>query len=315
MRADRLISLLLLLQTRGKMTAAELAKELEVTERTVYRDIDALCTAGVPIYASVGAGGGYGLLEDYRTNLTGLNTEELRALFMLSIPAPIDQLGFGQELRAALLKLSAALPDNRRKDPSLAQQRLYLDSSWWFQEEEDVPFLSVIQKALWSDHLLHIQSETFFGAILDWVVAPYGLVAKASVWYLVYARQGTIRAVRVSRIVQAEMLPETFSRPADFDLETFWKGWVEEFESSRPQYPVKVRVSPALLPRLKQAEKDAAQPADAEGWTTVKLVFESFEAARSQILAYGGACEVLEPMALRMSVADFAGQIIRRYEK
>jgi len=314
MRADRLISLLLLLQTRGKMTAFELAKELEVTERTVYRDINALCSAGVPIFAIPGPAGGYGLIENYCTNLTGLKPEEIRALFMLSIPTPIDQLGFGQELRAALLKLSAALPDNRRKDQSLTQQRLYLDSSWWFQEEENVPFLSVIQNALWSDHLLYIQSETYFGAILDWVVAPYGLVAKASVWYLVYAREDTVRAIRVSRIIQAEMLPTTFVRPMDFDLETFWKAWVVEFESTRPRYTVKLRVSPALLPRLKYAAKETQTP-DAEGWTTVNLVFESFEAARNQILAYGGACEVVEPMALRMSVADFAGQIIRRYER
>jgi predicted DNA-binding transcriptional regulator YafY len=316
MRADRLLSLLMLLQTRGMLTAAELAVELQVTERTVYRDITALCTAGVPIYTTLGPGGGYGLLEDYRTNLTGLNPDEVRALFMLSIPAPLDQLGVGQELRAALLKLTAALPDNHRREEERSRQRIHLDSTWWFQEEESVPFLGIIHKALWSDHLLRIQSRSWFGALLDWVVAPYGLVAKASVWYLVFNREQTVRAQRISHITHAEMLPETFARPVDFDLEGFWKGWVEEFHATRPQYPVRVRVSPELVPLLKHSAgngQDQGPATDPHGWTTLTLTFESFEAARSQVLAYGGACEVLEPLALRMSVADFANQVVKLY--
>src|SRR5512136_703550 len=136
MRADRLLSLLMLLQARGRMTAQELAAELEVSERTIYRDINALSASGVPVYAESGPGGGCALLDSYRTNLTGLDQDEVRALFMLSIPAPLDQLGVSQELRTALLKLSAALPDTRRGDEERTRQRIHLDSTWWFQPEE-----------------------------------------------------------------------------------------------------------------------------------------------------------------------------------
>src|SRR5512147_2861952 len=151
MRADRLLSLLMLLQARGRMTAQELARELEVSERTIYRDINALSASGVPVYAESGPGGGCALLDSYRTNLTGLTADEARALFMLSIPAPLDQLGVGQELRAALLKLSAALPSSRRPDEERARQRIHIDSLAWFQGEDPVPHLHTLQQAVWQD--------------------------------------------------------------------------------------------------------------------------------------------------------------------
>ena len=141
MRADRLLSLLMLLQARGRMTAQELAAELEVSERTIYRDINALSASGVPVYAESGPGGGCALLDSYRTNLTGLTADEARALFMLNIPAALDQLGVTQELKAALLKLSAALPEARRRDEERIRQRIHLDSTWWFQAEEPLPHL------------------------------------------------------------------------------------------------------------------------------------------------------------------------------
>jgi len=316
MRADRLLSLLMLLQTRGTQTAQALAAELEVTERTIYRDVTALSAAGIPVYTERGPGGGIALVEDYRTNLTGLNADEVRALFMLSIPAPLDQLGVGDELRMALLKLSAALPSNRRAEEATARQKIHLDAAWWFQSEEPAPHLKTIQSALWSDRTLDITYHSDFGTPIEMVVAPYGLVAKASIWYLVGARDGHVRVLRISRVLDANIRGEKFEHPPAFDLASFWKSWREEFESSRPQIPVVLRVSPTLSKILTGQGSpflNAPPPQEADGWQTITLTFESFEAARAQILGYGGAAEVLEPLALRRNVIDFAQQTLSRY--
>jgi len=311
----------MLLQTRGRLTAQELADELEVSERTIYRDLQALSTAGVPVYAERGPGGGCSLLESYRTTLTGLTPPEARALFMLNIPAPLDQLGVTQELKAALLKLSAALPASQRGEEERSRQRIHLDSSWWFQAEEAVPCLSAIQQALWQDRKLHLTYRSDFGTQVQQIVAPFGLVAKASVWYLVYAHPtGEVRALRVSRVVEAVLLDEAFQRPPDFDLPDYWKGWCAEFEEGRYRYMATVRVAPELAPQLPYYFGDnigdllaQAPPPGAEGWITITLSFESLSAARTRILGFGRAVEVLEPEALRKSVIDFAEQISAFY--
>lgn len=316
MRADRLLSLLMLLQTRGTQTAQSLAAALEVTERTIYRDVTALSAAGVPVYTERGPGGGIALVEDYRTNLTGLNADEVRALFMLSIPAPLDQLGVGDELRMALLKLSAALPSSRRADESTARQRIHLDAAGWFQSEEPTPHLKTIQSALWSNRQLDIIYRSDFSAEVEMVIAPYGLVAKANVWYLVGAREDYVRVLRVSRVQRASIGGESFERPPAFDLPGFWKTWCDEFESNRPQFPVTLRVSPTLAQILSENRPETltSPPAiEPDGWQTITLTFESLEAARTRILGYGGAAEVLAPLSLRRSVQDFAAQVISRY--
>ena len=316
MRADRLLSLLMLLQTRGTLTARALAAELEVTERTIYRDVTALSASGVPVYTERGPGGGIALVEDYRTNLTGLNADEVRALFMLSIPAPLDQLGVGDELRMALLKLSAALPVSRRADESTARQKIHLDAAGWFQPEEPTPHLKTIQSALWSNRQLEITYRSDFSADVEVLIAPYGLVAKANVWYLVGAREDHLRVLRISRIRQASLRAESFERPATFDLPGFWKTWCDEFESNRSQFPVTLRVSPTLAQILSENRPETltSPPAiEPDGWQTITLTFESLEAARTRILGYGGAAEVLAPLALRLSLADFARQTLSRY--
>src|SRR5512147_1801731 len=202
MRADRLLSLLMLLQARGRMTAQELAQELEVSERTIYRDINALSASGVPIYAESGPGGGCALLDSYRTNLTGLTADEARALFMLSIPAPLDQLGVTQELKTALLKLSAALPEARRHDEARIRQRIHLDSLGWFQEAGAEPHLQTLYRAVWEDRKVAVTLRLEFGAFLqtqiEQVIAPYGLVAKAGVWHIVAAVDDRLRVYRAA---------------------------------------------------------------------------------------------------------------------
>jgi predicted DNA-binding transcriptional regulator YafY len=320
MRADRLLSLLLLLQMRGRMTAEALAAELEVSERTIYRDIDALSTAGVPVYGERGPEGGYALLDGYRTNLTGLTGDEMRAFFMLSIPAPLADLGVGKELKAALLKLSAALPAGQRNEEERVRQRFHLDSTWWSEGNEDVPHLQTIQQAIWHDRRLFIAYATVQGIAIEQVVEPLGLVAKAGVWYLVYAHNHSLRARRVSSLRDAVEQTETFERPAGFDLVAFWQDWCAGYESSRSLYAVTVRVSPAFVPMLPMifgegiySAQAQPMPPDAGGWLRLNLSFESLYAARQRILACGGGVEVLEPEPLRLSVADFARQTVGLY--
>lgn len=319
MRADRLLSLLMLLETRGKMTARHLAEELEVSERTIYRDIVALNTSGVPIYTEDGPGGGISLVESYSTDLTGLNSEEVRALAMLNIPEPLVKLGVGRELKAAMLKLSAALPITSRENETRTRQRIHLDASWWFEPEEPVPHLYTIQQALFQERNLHLIWREFRTNVAQ-VLSPYGLVAKSNTWYLVAGHQDHIRVLRVSKIIEAQMLEESFEYPQEFNLPAFWKYWCEDFKKNRPVFMVIARVSAELiahLPRIfgEHTEDILAQAgkADELGRILLTLPFESFESARTRILGLGQAIEVLEPLSLKMSVIDFAHQIENLY--
>ena len=252
MRADRLLSILMLLQARGRMTAGQLATEVEVSLRTIYRDIDALCISGVPIYSDRGRDGGYALLDSYRTSLTGLNENEVRALFMLSIPSPLRELGVGGELEAAFRKLAAALPASRREDQQRVRARFHLDAAWWFQDGEPVPHLATVHRAVWEDRWLEIHHRLRFGHVLDIKqrIAAYGLVAKAGVWYVVYAYQERVRALRVSRLLDAQIQEEHFERPPNFDLPAFWQTWCAGVEEGRPAYVVRARVAPHIQSEL-----------------------------------------------------------------
>jgi predicted DNA-binding transcriptional regulator YafY len=330
MRADRLLSLLMLLQARGRMTAPRLARELEVSERTIYRDIDALSAAGVPIYSEAGPGGGYSLLDSYRTNLTGLTEGEVRALFMLNIPQPLADLGVGPELAAALRKLAAALPSSRRADEERVRRRFHLDAVGWDQVEESAPHLATVHQAVWHDRRLHLAYRIGpLSVHIEQTVDPYGLAAKAGVWHLVYAvnlegglRKGALRVQRVASLLDARLSAESFERPADFDLAAFWREWCAERDVSRARYVVTVRVAPGFVAELPVYFGDPvrqqiaeAGPPDAEGWLTLQLSFESLEAARARILGFGRGVEVLAPYALRRSILDYAEQIMALYAR
>lgn len=321
MRADRLLAILMLLQARGRMTARDLAGELEVSERTIYRDVDALSAAGVPVYGEAGPEGGYQLIDDYRTSLTGLTDGELRALFMVGIPESLARLGVSQELRSALLKLSAALPASRRDDEARVRQRIHLDPAWWPQDDQPAPHLRSIYEAVWHDRRLRVAFRVGPLAIpLEQMVDPYGLVAKAGAWYLVYATSGSVRAQLVSALTSARATEQTFTRIADFDLATFWREWCADQDRRRSIYRVKARIAPrfvAELPRYFggdiQERLARAGPADERGWIAIELVFESLDAARDRLLGFGSAVEVLEPHALRRSMLDYAEQIAGLY--
>ena len=332
MRADRLLSLLLLLQTRGQMSARSLAAELEVSERTIYRDVEALAIAGVPIYAETGVKGGYALLDSYRTSLTGMNEPEVRALFMLSIPEPLADLGVSQELRSALLKLTAALPAQQRQDEAHVRQRIHLDANWWFQGGESILHLPTIQQAVWQDRKVSIQYQMPYGPPLGvtQVIEPYGLVAKAGVWYVVYGHNGhfdhaqcrRFQAKRISKITQVDLLNTPFTRDPAFDLVEFWQTWCHTYETQRAKYPVTVRIAANFIEQLPHylgetalAALSTAETVEADGWQTITLNFEYLEEARTKLLGLGGAVEVLAPLPLRLSLADFAAQITKRYEE
>jgi len=321
-RADRLLSILLLLQARGRVTAQALAKRLEVSERTIYRDLEALGSAGIPVYAERGPGGGWTLLEDYRTNLTRLTETEARTLFMSGIAGPMADLGLGKALEDALLKLLVALPSAYRHNAEQARQRMHLDSVGWSSVGETFPYLQTIQDAVWNGRKLQLTYRRGDGNIKERVVDPLGLVAKANIWYLVGAVSGETRVYRVSRIRSCIMLDEPCQRPETFDLPAFWADWCARFQASLTRYPVTVRLAPegiSILPHMFGdgifARLEQAGPPDAEGWITLPLTFETFEAAQGVLLGFGTTAEVLEPQELRDSMGDLAAGIAAFYGK
>ncbi|QBD77530.1 WYL domain-containing protein [Ktedonosporobacter rubrisoli] len=218
MRADRLISLLLLLQTRGRMTAQALAENLEVSERTIYRDIEALSFAGIPLYTERGPGGGCELLDGYQTRLTGLTEPEVRALFLLDISISLADLGLDQAREDALLKISAALPAPSREQATQMRQRIYLDTRQPTHPRLETSHLKLIQEAIWHDYTLHLTYRGSPSRFID----PYGLVRQGGTWYLVGSSSGTMQVVCITHIQAAELTEQHFSRPTDFDLATYW---------------------------------------------------------------------------------------------
>ncbi len=320
MRADRLLALLMLLQTQGRMTAQALGQELEVSERTIYRDIDALSAAGVPVYAERGPGGGVSLMDHYRTQLTGMTDYELRALFMLSIPSPLADLGLRDDLRGALLKLTAAMPERERDAARWMQQRIHVDAAGWHSTDESAPHLHTLFHAVQEDHYVDITHRQIFSTELERRIAPFGLVAKAGVWYVVFGRPRAVGVLRVSDVLCATPCTEHFTRPDGFDLAAFWEWWCARNEQNRGVYLARVRIAPELISVLRwhfshqiDTLLEQGDPPDADGWRVIVLPFESLDAARERVLSYGRAIEVLAPVALRETVRDFARQIVAAY--
>lgn len=319
MRADRLISIVLLLQKHGRLTAGELAGQLEVSERTIYRDLEALDIAGVPIYSEHGPGGGYALLDSYRTILTGLNEAEVRTLFMSGVYGPLADLGLAQALEVALLKLAASLPESQQQRAERSRQRIHLDAVAWFQSSEAVPYLRMLQEAVWCDQRVQITYQRSDGDIGERVIAPYGLVAKASLWYVVAHNGEAMRVYRVARIRSFTALDDYFERPDDFDLEAYWTQWCKAFETSRFQHDMELRVSPDAVQIMSTFWGDevrsiieAAAP-DAQGWRQITLQYESLDGACNTLIRFGANVEVLQPPELRDSIIQLATDIVAFY--
>jgi predicted DNA-binding transcriptional regulator YafY len=322
MRASRLVQLLLLLQTTGKMTAARLADELEVSVRTIYRDVEALSGAGVPIYSEAGPGGGVRLVDGYRTRLTGLTAEEAEALALSGLPGAASELGLGTVLAAAQLKVDAALPPELRSRAVRMRERFHLDAPGWFAREELVPHLAELSRAVWEERRLEIRYRKRDEEVRR-ALDPLGLVLKAGVWYLVAlsGRTRSLRTFRVSRVLAVKELDGAVERPDDFDLAAHWAEAGDAFFETMARVDVRVRMRADLVwalrhvldPVAAQSAREQAGEPDEDGWVELTLGVEHLDQAVHELLRFGGDLEVLEPAELRDRMAEAAAAMSARY--
>jgi predicted DNA-binding transcriptional regulator YafY len=318
-RASRLISILLLLQTRGRVTAEQLAEELEVSVRTVYRDLESLSAARIPVVAERGPAGGYRLLDGYRTRLTGLTADEAESLFLAGAPTTARELGLGESLATAQLKLLAALSPEQRSRAERTRERFHLDPLGWFRDDDQPPHLSAIAEAVWNQRPVSVRYRSWEGTV-ERVLEPLGLVLKGGTWYAVASVDGDIRTYRVSSITDLEALEEEFERPGDFDLAAFWKSSSERFLADLYRERAVVRLSPrgvhfaaALGPLAARVVKENVRAADDDEWIRVEIPIESIEHAPYDLLRLGADIEVVEPPQLRERMTEIAAEMAGPY--
>jgi predicted DNA-binding transcriptional regulator YafY len=302
MRATRLVSLLLVMQLRGQLTATELAGHFEVSVRTIHRDVEALAAAGVPVEAVRGPAGGYRLSGGYRTKLTGLTAAEAEALFVA--PAPAAELGLGGVLTNARLKVLSALPAELQERATRAERYFHLDTRGWFRAEDTVPHLPTIASATWQGRRLSTRYREG-RRVVQRTLDPLGLVLKGGAWYLVARRSVGMRVYRVSRFASARVREDGFERPEGFELAAYWDEWSRTFEASLPRVEVKVRASELALRFL---------PRDLQGGDGIFVVgFQSLDDAYRELLKFGPDAEVLEPIELRDRIAATAREVASMY--
>ncbi len=310
MRASRLVSILLLLQIRTHMTARELAEELEVSVRTVYRDMESLAAAGIPLYGQAGHEGGYRLVEGYRTRLTGLTAGEADTLFLTGLPAAAADLGLGGSLTAAQLKLMAALPPELRDRAGRVAERFHLDAPSWYRDADQAPHLATVAEAVWNQSIVRIR-------YFRWAephritrdIEPYGLVLKAGRWYLVAASSNAKRTYRVSRIIDCEKLEGSFARDPTFNLAVYWRHYLHAFGERRRVDHATIRLSPHAFGRLPEVAEPAvveaaraSAQADDDGWLRVTVPVEEAAQALADLFRLAPEVEILGPTELRMQM-------------
>ncbi|MEQ4204127.1 YafY family protein [Actinopolymorpha sp. B17G11] len=305
MRAERLLRLLLHLQTRGQSTVDHLARQLEVSPRTVQRDLDALSLAGVPVYSVRGRGGGWALLPDYRTRLTGLTPSEVMSVFVGATAHVLADLGIDVSSDQAMTKLIAALPEGTRRDAEFARQRLLIDHAGWDDHREAPRWLDLCRQAIWEERRITI---TYRDPAEPFTVAPLGLVAKSRTWYLVAAGlDQTVRTYRLSRMTSASLTDEAFTRPRDFDLTRYWLEAQQRFRATLPSYPIVLRVRNHAVRRFRPT---APVLPDIEGWSLIEADLENADEACAAVLAQGGDAVVIAPAELSTKVRQAASKII-----
>jgi predicted DNA-binding transcriptional regulator YafY len=320
-RASRLVALLLELQHRGGATAPELADVLEVSVRTVYRDVAALQGAGVPLWTEPGRNGGIRLVEGWRTDLDGLTGDEAMALALAGAPGAADALGLGAVLAAAETKVRAVLPPELRTRSERVRQRFHLDAPGWFHRPDDVDHLAPVAEAVWAAHRLDLTygRDPRSADVVRRRVDPLGVVLKAGTWYLVARHRSSVRTYRVGRIRRVRVLDEVFDRPDDFDLSAFWAASMGEFERSLLRFTCRLRLSPEAAaglghtvdPVAAAAALAGASDADADGWREVELSTESEDVAVAQLTALGAGVQVLDPPRLRARLAEVGRAMAR----
>ncbi|MGW8328588.1 helix-turn-helix transcriptional regulator [Streptomyces sp. NPDC055897] len=308
MRASRLVTLLLLLQNRGRMTARQLADELEVSVRTVYRDVEALGAAGIPLYGDAGHAGGYRLVDGFRTRLTGLTADEAQAAFLAALPGAAAELGLGEALATARLKLRAALPAELREHAGRIQERFLLDAPGWYGEADRTPHLTAVAGAVWARRAVVLRYRRWRAPEeIERRVEPYGLVLKAGRWYLVASGPSGIRTYRVDQIVQLGLLEDEFDVPDGFDLVAYWKGYLADFRA-------RLHTGEALVRLTEEGARRLGVTPAGDGWTRARVPIESIDHALGEFLRLGTDIEVIEPAELRARMAETVRSLANRYD-
>jgi predicted DNA-binding transcriptional regulator YafY len=342
MRASRVLSLLMLLQTRGRMSARALARELEVSVRTVHRDVDELSASGVPIWADRGRAGGFQLQPGWRTRVDGLTAPEAQAMFLGGLPGPAAELGLGEAMASAQLKLLAALPEGWREDARRVSSRFHLDPIDWYRGPAATDHLPTIAQAVWGERPIDIRYESWRG-VVERRLDPLGLVLKAGVWYLVAraaaasastsasasrsasasaSGRASVRMYRLSNILALDIVEDRFARPKDFDLAAWWLASTRRFEAELYHGNATLRLSPAGLKQLRTlgaALADAADASagrtDARGWRRVTIPIESIPQAAGLVMRLGAEAEIVEPAALRQALMERLDAIAALYRR
>jgi predicted DNA-binding transcriptional regulator YafY len=313
-KASRLLSMLLLLQSAERRTASELAEALEVSERTVHRDVEALSAAGVPVYAERGVYGGIALAAGYRRALTQFGEDEIRALF-ISGSNPLGDLGLGVERERALEKLSGALSDVQRKAAAKTRGRIHLDQRRWNQAAQPQEHLAALRRAVWDDRRVVLRYRDRERKTTERTVDPLGLVAKAGIWYLVARIDGgELRTFRAERIAGVEPTGEPFARPDDFDLDAFWRTWTTAVEESTQRFAVVLAVRRDALDTVTAYwETHVLGDADDGATVTVRVVFPGKDAALHTLIAWGGEVRIVEPPELREEIVARARAVLAHH--
>ncbi|UFR06851.1 WYL domain-containing protein [Streptomyces sp. Go40/10] len=322
MSAGRLLSVLLLLQSRGRMSARAVADELGVSVRTAYRDLARLQASGVPVYAEPGRGGGYQLLDGYRTRLTGMSQGEARALFFAGLPGPAADLGLAAEVTAARLKLLAALPAELREEAARTAAVFHLDAPAWYREPEQTPHLALFVDAVLTRRAVDVRYRRWRAPQeVHRRLRPYGLVLKSGTWYLVAASESRIATYRVAQVLDAVVSDERFDRPEGFDLSAYWTSYLHDFQTRRYNGTATVRLSPRgrrrlpdnVPPEVVRAVDSTATAVGDEGWVEAVIPIESTEHACGELLRLGVDVEVVAPADLRRAMAATVGVLARTY--
>jgi predicted DNA-binding transcriptional regulator YafY len=321
MLAGRLLSILMLLQTRGRLSATSLAREFEVSVRTIHRDVDQLSAAGVPVYADRGRNGGFQLMDGYRTKLTGMTQSEAEALMFAGLPGPAAQLGLSDLLSAARLKLLAAMPSNMQSNAERIASRFHLDPIPWFRGADPLPALQPIARAVWTERYVKLRylpaGETEQRARK---LGPLGLVLKGGVWYLVAQSGKQIRTYRIANIESADVTEETFARPKRFDLAAHWAQSSRDYIAGVYRAEANIRLSPDGAKRLdylgsfaKEAALKSAGKPDRDGWIRCTVPIESGDYGVRELLHFGEEIEIVGPQALRTRAAAMLQTMSKRH--
>ena len=313
MRADPLLSIIMLLQTRGKMTAQTLAERLEVSRRTILRDIDALSAAGVPIYADGGHGGGIALDEKYRTTLAGLQDREVHTLFVSDNTVLLKDVGLGEAADRTMLKLLAGLPTAHQPSVEHIRQRILIDPTWWWRDAQSLEWWEQLQHAVHTDRRILAVYERHDGSVAERTLEPYSLVAKSSIWYLIAGRDGELRTYRVSRFRQITLLDTHYQRRPDFDLPSHWQAQMQRFGAIQSEYGFTLAMGAEGLRFLHQIVPGRYRElgaADEAGWVRVRVELESRDLAVMLVFGLGAKARVIEPPELREAIRESARDVL-----